>query len=132
MCQQARVVLPPRETAPAVGRAFAAKCLDSWGVGQLRDDATLVVSELVTNAVVHAGSEVLLDLEVTRGALRVRTSDRSAALPVRRRPDPDADGGRGVHVAETLFDRFGVEERSPGKAVWGEFDLPAPVSCGCS
>ena len=131
MCQHARVVLAPRPTAPAVGRAFTAECLTEWGLGERCADATLVVSELVTNAVVHGRSEVELDLELCPDTLVVRAVDRSPIPPTAGRLDGDADSGRGVAITQALVDRFGVEDHPPGKAVWGEIDLRDSESCGC-
>ena len=132
MCQQARVVLAARPTAPAVGRAFTAQCLTDWGLDDQCEDATLVVSELVTNAVIHGHSDVELDLQLRHGSLVVRAADSSPDQPVVGELTTGADHGRGIAITCAIVDRFGVEERSRGKAVWGEIDLPASsAGCGC-
>jgi anti-sigma regulatory factor (Ser/Thr protein kinase) len=85
----------------------------------------LVVSELVTNAVLHApeSTTITLELRMTDGAVRVMVSDDSLRVPEQReRMVPwSAQGGRGVALVDTIADRWGTEPRRPrGKTVWCE------------
>ncbi|MBZ5739162.1 ATP-binding protein [Nocardioides mangrovi] len=94
------------------------------------ETALLLTSELVTNAVLHAGGNPVLDIDVQPARLRVTVTDGGAPLPDQPdapvTPAPLAESGRGLFLVETLADRWGSEPRSPyGKAVWFELG-PGP------
>jgi anti-sigma regulatory factor (Ser/Thr protein kinase) len=105
-----------------MARAWLRRLLESWGRSHLLLEASLVVSELVGNAVRHAGevsSSIRLELTALADGLRLAVTDHSPARPVLRQPD--ADGGRGMHIIVQLARRWGVEEVRPrGKRVWVE------------
>ncbi|MFJ8160271.1 ATP-binding protein [Streptomyces sp. NPDC096136] len=108
----------------AKGRDFARRALRDWEWDgtESGEDALLVVSELVTNAALHAGG--CLHLALTRGeTLRIEVFDGSAALP-RRDPSPrrGIPGGHGLHIIDRLSDRWGCETLQQGKVVWAEID----------
>ncbi len=87
---------------------------------------TLLVSELATNAVRHAGSYFTVCVEVADGVVRVEVTDPSGAMPVRRSPAPTDVGGRGLHIVDRLADEWGVVPASPvGKTVWFKVALGA-------
>jgi anti-sigma regulatory factor (Ser/Thr protein kinase) len=89
--------------------------------GHLHDDTELLLCELVTNAVVHAGGVTTVQLCLTDQILRLTVCDHVAAPPVARRAAPDADHGRGIALVETLATRWGVDrDRLAGKCVWLE------------
>jgi anti-sigma regulatory factor (Ser/Thr protein kinase) len=96
--------------------------LDAWGF-QETEGAVLVFSELVTNAVVHAGGAV--GASVTRHGPRVRidVQDRGAGVVGERIPGT-APGGLGLRIVSRLSDRWGTESTPDGKVVW------AVVPCG--
>jgi anti-sigma regulatory factor (Ser/Thr protein kinase) len=84
------------------------------------DTAVLLVSELVTNTVVHAGTSVELVVCIQdRAGLRVEVADGSVQHPTIRH-DPMASTGRGLHLLDALADRWGVTARATGKTVWFE------------
>ena len=88
------------------------------------DDAVLLVSELVTNAVKYGGEgPVELHLERTDGQLRISVRDRGGTgpLPAMRDAGDGAEGGHGLRLVDVLADRWGVEHGST--IVWFEFDL---------
>jgi anti-sigma regulatory factor (Ser/Thr protein kinase) len=93
----------------------------------------LVISELVTNAVLHAPESptITLELLMTGCAIRVLVSDRSPCKPEHRsHPTPrSAERGRGVELVDALAERWGTESRGPaGKTVWCELRAqPAPT-----
>jgi anti-sigma regulatory factor (Ser/Thr protein kinase) len=84
------------------------------------DDLGLVVSELVGNAVRHAGSTRALGLDVHGNRITVSVTDGSAALPVPRNSDELAEDGRGFAIIDTLCDLWGVERHPRGKRVWAQ------------
>ena len=86
-----------------------------------QSDLVLVLSELATNAVLHARTP--FDVVVTtNGHVRVEVEDGSTNAPVRRVPSDE--GGRGLMIVEQLCDRWGVQIAGGRKCVWCERDLP--------
>nr|WP_225797192.1 ATP-binding protein [Streptomyces aculeolatus] len=97
------------------------KALAGWGMAGIEESAVLVVSELVTNAVVHArvptGREIQTRFVRQDGAVRIEVHDASGVWPVPR--VPDESGGYGLLLVQALASRWGVVERERvGKAVW--------------
>lgn len=122
------MVLPSGRTAPGEARRFAAETLDGWGLGELSDVAILLVSELVTNAVLHGGDDGELVIEARAGCLRCSVHDSGGGQPRRRHAGPHDLSGRGLAIVETLAPRWGVDPRpGSGKIVWFELDT-APDS----
>lgn len=116
---KACTTFPPEVASVAAARRFVGKTLRGWGVDDV-DDAMLLTSELVTNAVVHAGTEVEVVCETFGGQVRVEVHDRHQA---RRIPVPgDQVSGRGLLFPETLATTWGVTYGQGGKHVW--FTVP--------
>ncbi|MFF4653254.1 SpoIIE family protein phosphatase [Streptomyces sp. NPDC001380] len=102
-------------------RRFTARTLAAWGLGGERDAALLVVSELVTNALVHTRGPVRLDLGYAGDRLRIAVTDSSPRSPVKPAGIGwEATGGRGVLLVEAVSDRFGSLPMGGGKQVWSE------------
>jgi anti-sigma regulatory factor (Ser/Thr protein kinase) len=119
--------LPPASTSPREARVRAARELEGWGDPDTRDVVLLLISELVTNAVVHARSTVTIDLAVTDdGPVHVNVHDESTVRPTARRHQSDRPGGRGMHLLESMAARWGVEESRTGKSIWFEVDRLQP------
>jgi len=78
------------------------------------------VSELVTNALVHARSHLTVHLLVDSAVVRVQVDDDSQDAPFRRPPGVERPGGRGLHLLDELARRWGVESTPTGKGVWFE------------
>ncbi|MFE9936925.1 SpoIIE family protein phosphatase [Streptomyces hirsutus] len=107
----------------AVGHArrFTRRTLRSWGVSEDLDTALLVVSELVTNALVHTEGQVRLDLTLVGDRLRLAVADASPRSPAK--PNSigwEATGGRGILLVEALSAAWGTLPVSGGKQVWAE------------
>jgi anti-sigma regulatory factor (Ser/Thr protein kinase) len=86
--------------------------------------ATLLVSEIVSNAVIHAGSEMILTLDRDRMGVHVEVEDHGTGQPVApdpAAPVPDGPSGRGLKIVSELASAWGVRSTRDGKAVW--FDL---------
>jgi serine phosphatase RsbU (regulator of sigma subunit)/anti-sigma regulatory factor (Ser/Thr protein kinase) len=123
---------PPEVASVAAARRFVGETLSNWGVDEV-DDAMLLTSELVTNAIVHAGTEVEVVCESVRGQVRVEVHDRHRA---RKIPVPgDQVSGRGLLFPETLATSWGVTYGQNDKHVWftlpgtsGEKQAPPPPS----
>lgn len=87
-------------------------------------DAELMVSELVGNAIVHAGTEIVVTVRCTSDRTVVEVHDGSPVMPAVRRPEPMRPGGHGLRIVEALALRWGAEPcRDDGKTVW--FELTA-------
>ncbi|MFJ6982865.1 MULTISPECIES: SpoIIE family protein phosphatase [unclassified Streptomyces] len=108
-------------------RRFTRRTLRTWGVpADCLDTALLVVSELVTNALVHTDGRVRLDLHLVGGRLRVAVTDASPRTPVQPTdPGWEATGGRGILLVEAVSEAWGTLPVSGGKQVWSEILLGA-------
>ena len=82
------------------------------------DDAVLVLSELVTNAMVHAGAGCTIEVRHNDDLLRLEVGDRSPQAPVLRLVGPSDVGGRGLHVVDAIAEAWGWEPTVDGKRVW--------------
>ncbi|WP_432573162.1 SpoIIE family protein phosphatase [Kineococcus sp. SYSU DK005] len=120
--EEAALPLPGDVRAVAQARAFLRTALSAWGAEVLLDEAELVLSELVTNALVHTDAPGGVLLRYDRGARRltVNVHDRSTRHPLERHAGPDALGGRGLGIVEAVADEWGVSVAGDGKTVWAE------------
>ena len=94
-----------------------------WDVGDSSrlDDAALVLSELVGNAVRHAeGPSLQVRLRRTGDVLRIAVHDRSASPPLPRETSWEDESGRGMMIIEALSTQWGWEPRPTGKVVWAD------------
>ncbi|MFJ7134928.1 SpoIIE family protein phosphatase [Streptomyces fungicidicus] len=110
----------------AVGHArrFTRRTLRSWGVTADMDAALLVVSELVTNALVHTEGQVRLDITLVNDRLRLAVADASPRTPAKPTSIGwGATGGRGILLVEAVSAAWGTLPVSGGKQVWAEFVL---------
>ena len=116
----ARLALPPVPTSAADARRFVGSTLVGWGSDDVADAARLLVSELVTNAVLHARTDVEVVVKLRRKGVRVEVRDGSPATPTVRHYDDEAMTGRGIALVDQLANRWGVDTRNSGKTVWFE------------
>ncbi|MER7670782.1 SpoIIE family protein phosphatase [Kitasatospora sp. NPDC096128] len=107
----------------AHSRHFTRETLTTWGLTALADGAELLTSELITNALVHAGSPTQLRLFCDR-VLTVEVADRESETPRIRRARSEDEGGRGIHLVNELAHRWGSRRTGEGKVVWFELELP--------
>ncbi|MFF8952597.1 SpoIIE family protein phosphatase [Streptomyces sp. NPDC014940] len=113
--------LPARDDAPARARAQVSALLRRWRTrDDTRDNALLLVSELVTNAVRFATGPVTVRLIRSGNGLLCEVGDTGNGRPRLRRGGPLADGGRGLHVVHGLTSRWGVRWTDTGKVIWAE------------
>jgi anti-sigma regulatory factor (Ser/Thr protein kinase) len=91
---------------------------------QLRADALLLVSEVVTNAVLHAGGPICVEVLHKGSAYRIAVSDASPIPPTDKGYRTDDATGRGIHLLDCLAAAWGCKRTGVGKVVW--FDLPVP------
>jgi anti-anti-sigma regulatory factor/anti-sigma regulatory factor (Ser/Thr protein kinase) len=118
------LVLSPIPTAAAAARTFVREVLGYWQLalpdGTLVDRAVLLASELVTNALIHARTELRLRLELRGDLLHLAVRDGNPRmLRLVTVPDPEAEGGRGLWLVEQLARAWGVNRHPDGgKVVW--------------
>ena len=86
-------------------------------------DARLVVSELASNAVLHAGTPFAVSLRYTGSAVRISVRDGSRTHPVLRNGGPASLSGRGLHLVAAMAETWGVDAGPDGKTVWAELAL---------
>ena len=92
--------------------------------GDTVSDATLLVSELVTNSVLHVGGMITVAIECEEDRVAIAVGDSSTDEPVVRNPDPDDPHGRGMRLVDSVAARWGWRPATDGegKTVW--FSLP--------
>ena len=112
---------PAELSAPAAARRFVAGALAAAGV-PVGDAVPVVVSELVTNSVLHAGTMARVVVVVDVRCVRVEVHDADGTLPTLRRPSPETVTGRGLMLVDALTDRWGCAPDVGGKVVWFEMD----------
>ncbi|MFG3658040.1 ATP-binding protein [Streptomyces sp. NPDC047706] len=120
---EAEVALPSRPESAATARRLAqVVVLRQWGLSaRMTEDAVLLVSELVGNAVRHTGARVFgLRMHRRRGWIRIEVRDPSRGLPCLM-PVQELDvSGRGLYLVDKLSDRWGVDLLPRGKTTWFE------------
>ncbi len=108
---------------PGKARRFTRSTLASWGLTALSDYAELLVSELVTNALLHADAPRRLRLFRDR-VLTVEVADAGGQTPQLRPFAEQDEGGRGMFLVSELAQRWGSRLTRDGKVVWAELELP--------
>lgn len=110
-------------------RAFVDELLARWDAEEAIDVVVLLVSELVTNAVLHAGSRVELSVHLLSDAVRVEVVDTSPVLPTPKDADDTETSGRGLAIMDAMASAWGVDPLPDGKRVWFEVPRlsPSPV-----
>ena len=113
------VVLPPDPASAGAARRFVRRTLEEWGLDHLEETCTLLVSELVTNVILHARTRCEVHLEREGEGVRVGVRDDSPMLPEEKRYAADAATGRGLRLVEQLATRWGTAtDPADGKVVW--------------
>ena len=108
-------------SSPAIARAQAAALVEPWASPEFLENLALLVSELVTNAVLHGAATIHLDIcSPSPLAVRVEVMDGSFDLPVVQPVDLDRASGRGLRLVETLATDWGARRQVNGKIVWFE------------
>jgi hypothetical protein len=148
MCRRAALGLDPTPQAAGTARTFVAGTCTRWGADSVVDEVTLAVSELVTNAVLHAHTHIEVELCISRGTIEICVSDNDPRPPIVRPvrldlladldavpptasteaderhqslhvgPSGSVAAGRGLLIVDALADEWGVSERADGKEVW--------------
>lgn len=115
--------LTERHSSAALARQFVRSTLATWDIRCAHDDVVLAVSELVTNALLHAHGAPLVRLVADGDRIRAEVCDDSPVLPVSHRVTPTS--GLGLRVVEQVSSAWGASRRGRGKVVWCELATPA-------
>jgi hypothetical protein len=106
--------------APRAARHFVLATLDEWGAGDLRDDAAIVVTELTTNAVIHARSNFRVVVSASPALVRISVADDSPVVPGCQGFSLAGSSGRGLGLVAALCRQWGTIHLEGGKVVWAE------------
>ena len=121
MCDQtprAVLALATDPSAARQARAFVRDHQCGFHNGVALDDALLLVSEMVTNAVLHGGPPVSIAVECEGPSVEIRVRDGGARMPMRRRGELEDEHGRGLLLMSSVAQGWGVEQLDRGKEVW--------------
>ncbi len=117
---------PASELAIGEARKNVLAQLVPWAGHRCGTDVEVMVSELVTNAILHSPGPGVLTLRIGSDSLRVEVTDAGGgAGPKLRRPDPSETSGRGLLLVDALANAWGVQHSDAGRTVWFELALPA-------
>jgi serine phosphatase RsbU (regulator of sigma subunit)/anti-sigma regulatory factor (Ser/Thr protein kinase) len=136
------IILPPEPTSAGAARQWVTGRLAAWAAGRPATGAAaqaaggrrevgeeplawaaLLTSEVVTNAVLHARTDIGVGVRIDGDVLHVEVCDQSTSAPVPKQFGPRAATGRGLVLVERLATAWGVEDREAGKVVWFELAL---------
>jgi len=121
--RDARMEVEMTPEAPRSARAFLSDALLAWEQERHADTAALLVSELVTNAIVHGRSAVQLRVAMLDSTIRVEVNDTSVQEPSLVPSRPGEPGGYGLPLVDSLADHWGYEViPGEGKRVWFELE----------
>lgn len=120
--------LPAETSSVPTARRFVRTALEGQGLLAAYDAAEMLVSEVVTNAVLHARTEFTVEVLRTGDMVRVSVMDLSSAIPRQRRYGTGSTTGRGLRLVATLAVAWGVDRTAAGKTVW--FEVPAAGDAG--
>jgi DNA-binding NarL/FixJ family response regulator len=117
---EARSRLAADLSSAGSARRFVERTVRHWDSSQPLEVIKLLVSELVTNAVLHARSEAEVAVQLRDDTVRVEVRDRSPQRPVLRSAADYDTSGRGMALVAAMASHWGVDEHGPGKSVWFE------------
>jgi anti-sigma regulatory factor (Ser/Thr protein kinase) len=120
LAERTSQVFVPLTAAVPAARRFVAEVLRSWGEDALLTDASVIVSELTTNAVLHAASAFRVHLTRRGSTVRISVDDVGPARPQPRQAAPEDFGGRGMKLIEAFTREWGCDVLDSGKSVWAD------------
>jgi PAS domain S-box-containing protein len=124
--QTAVLEVPPTDAGIREGRSFTTARLSEWSLqAEVIEDATLIVSELLTNAAIHGRSPIRLRLRTAANELVIEVYDGASALPRKLRVSPEEIRGRGLAIVAALSHRWAARGEGHGKTVWSTLKIPS-------
>ena len=121
---EVRLQLDAEPASAGEARRFVVATLQAWGCPGLADRGSLVVGELVTNAILHGLGPIDIVLRLHGHRMSIEVHDREPRLPVptTRPPDADLSFGRGLHLVEATSVDWGSRPTPTGKVVWADIE----------
>jgi hypothetical protein len=116
----AEVSLVGEPRSASVARRFLAETLADWGCAAFETTASLLLTELVANAALHAKTQIVVRLQRVADGLRIEVADESPRIPVQRHYSAQATTGRGLGLVASLARAWGTWPHGAGKIVWCE------------
>jgi anti-sigma regulatory factor (Ser/Thr protein kinase) len=127
LAQRRTLALRPGPSAPSTSREFTSEVCAEWGLGRVTGLAELIVSELVTNAVLHARTEIGMTLRLSEETLSIAVRDRDmrpmAAPSATTFGAPTDEHGRGLLLLDAMADAWGSTPTADGKVVWASIGI---------
>lgn len=124
---EVRTDFPAEPASASRARQFVDRALSDLSYEHLAEVATLLVSELVANAILHAGTTVQVVVQGGEERVRIEVHDGNVRLPTRKHYSKMSATGRGLVLVEKLSRAWGTELTPSGKMVWFELDHSAPT-----
>ncbi|GAA2618529.1 hypothetical protein GCM10010399_56970 [Dactylosporangium fulvum] len=121
--RRVETVLSPVPAATAAARKLVDRSCARWRIRRLQDQAALITTELVANAVEHAGTQLRVSLALRQHYLHIAVRDDSPDLPRRVTAADDLESGRGLLIVEGLASAWGFIKTTDGKVVWATLRL---------
>ena len=121
-------VFHPDAASVAAARQFSTETAERWGLDDVVWTLTQVVSELATNAVIHARTDYTVTLHAISSSLRLTVEDRSRRVLRPRAYARTSTTGRGLRLVESLAADWGVDRAGIGKCVWAELAMTPSAS----
>ncbi|MFF0568277.1 ATP-binding protein [Streptomyces sp. NPDC004041] len=122
--------LPCASESARRARMLTQTAMHSWGLASLAEDGKLIVSELVSNVIVHTRCH-LTRVAITRvgdDTVRIAVADTSPLAPAISTSEDDSGSGRGLFLVDALSDRWGYDLHPASKVVWAELRVRADGS----
>lgn len=115
---------PAQRASVSAARQFVTECLVEAGATRVLDEARLLISELATNAVVHANTDFSVGVHISAGRVyvEVRDGDPTGCSLDPNAPELDRAGGRGLRIVGRLAGDWGTRVEEHGKVVWFSVD----------
>jgi anti-sigma regulatory factor (Ser/Thr protein kinase) len=110
--------LPATAESARAARALVARACREWGLPEIELDATVIVSELVENAVRYGAGPGTVRVALGEDGLTVSVTDHAASPPLLHHPGADQQGGRGLVLVDRLSEQWGYRTTPGGKVVW--------------
>ncbi|MBM0275197.1 ATP-binding protein [Micromonospora tarensis] len=131
--RRAHLHLPARAQSPAAARQLVARQCRAWGMDAVADRAMVIASELISNAVQHAGTDMDITVAHVAGSLRISVRDRGGETPSSTAPALPrqmSEGGRGLPIIAALTTDWGFFSFGDGKTVWAAIGGPNGSTVG--
>jgi anti-sigma regulatory factor (Ser/Thr protein kinase) len=116
--------LPPQASSSRQARRWVVGLVEEWGLEPLLEQVELLTSELVTNALLHAGTPMRVRVSRQGAGVRLEVHDGSSVVPSRRRYSRTATTGRGMGLLDSLADDWGWRTEAGGKVTWAFVETP--------